>query len=75
MAGIVIVGHSGTPIERVAQNDNRPGGSPIDGRTTRHAGYKISQMIKRKRIEEVFGWLKAVGLMRKTRHRGVFRVG
>src|ERR1700747_3606445 len=35
----------------------------------RHAGYKISQ-IKRKRIEEPFGWMKTVGVMRKTRHRG-----
>ena len=58
----------------VAQNVKRPGGSAIDGRTTRHAGYQISQM-KRKRIEEVFGWLKTVGLLRKTRHRGLFRVG
>jgi IS5 family transposase len=58
----------------VAQNLNRPGGSAIDGRTVRHVGYKISQM-KRKRIEEVFGWLKTVGLLRKTRHRGLFRVG
>jgi transposase len=58
----------------VAQNGKRPGGSAIDGRTTRHAGYRISQM-KRKRIEEVFGWLKTVGLLRKTRHRGLFRVG
>jgi transposase len=58
----------------VAQNHKRPGGSAIDGRTARHAGYKISQM-KRKRIEEVFGWLKTVGLLRKTRHRGLFRVG
>lgn len=58
----------------VAQNQKRPGGSAIDGRTTRHEGYKISQM-KRKRIEEVFGWLKTVGLLRKTRHRGLFRVG
>jgi hypothetical protein len=58
----------------VAQNQKRPGGSAIDGRTTRHGGYKISQM-KRKRIEEVFGWLKTVGLLRKTRHRGIFRVG
>lgn len=63
---------SATP--HVAQNQKRPGGSAIDGRTTRHAGYKISQM-KRKRIEEVFGWLKTVGLLRKTRHRGLFRVG
>jgi transposase len=58
----------------VAQNLNRSGGSAIDGRTVRHAGYRISQM-KRKRIEEVFGWLKTVGLLRKTRHRGLFRVG
>jgi transposase len=58
----------------VAQNLRRSGGSAIDTRTTRHAGYQISQM-KRKRIEEVFGWLKTVGLLRKTRHRGLFRVG
>jgi transposase len=58
----------------VAQNQKRPGGSAIDGRTTRHEGYKISQM-KRKRIEEVFGWMKTVGSLRKTRHRGVFKVG
>jgi len=47
--------------------------SAIDGRTTRHAGYAISQQ-RRKRVEEIFGWLKTVGLMRKTRHRGVRRV-
>jgi len=58
----------------VAQNDKRPGGSAIDARTTRHAGYKVSQ-VKRKRIEEVFGWLKTVGMLRKTRHRGVHKVG
>jgi len=58
----------------VAQNEKRPGGSAIDARTTRHAGYQVS-MRKRKRIEEVFGWLKTVALLRKTRHRGVFRVG
>jgi transposase len=58
----------------VAQNDKRPGGSAIDSRTTRHTGYKVSQQ-KRKRIEEVFGWLKTVGMLRKTRHRGVFKVG
>ena len=58
----------------VAQNLKRPGGSAIDGRTTRHAGYKVSQQ-KRKRVEEVFGWLKTVGMLRKTRHRGVFKVG
>ena len=48
--------------------------SAIDDRTTRHAGYAESQK-KRKRVEEIFGWLKTVGLMRKTRHRGVPRVG
>lgn len=48
--------------------------SGIDGRTTRHAGYDISQK-KRKRVEEIFGWMKTVALMRKTRHRGVRRVG
>jgi transposase len=58
----------------VAQNLKRRGGSAIDGRTVRHVGYKISQ-IKRKRIEEVFGWLKTVALLRKTRHRGLLRVG
>jgi transposase len=58
----------------VAQNQNRAGGSAIDGRTTRHAGYQVSQQ-KRKRIEEVFGWMKTVGMLRKTRHRGVFKVG
>jgi transposase len=58
----------------VTQNEKRPGGSAIDRRTTRHAGYQLSQR-KRKRIEEVFGWMKTVGLLRKTRHRGVFKVG
>lgn len=58
----------------VSQNEKRPGGSAIDGRTTRHTGYQLSQR-KRKRIEEVFGWMKTVGMLRKTRHRGVFKVG
>jgi transposase len=46
----------------------------LDGRTTRHPGYTVSQT-KRKRVEEIFGWLKTVGLMRQTRHRGRRRVG
>ena len=58
----------------VAQNHNRPGGSAIDERTARHAGYAISQK-KRKRIEESFGWLKTIALMRKVRHRGIHKVG
>jgi transposase len=58
----------------VAQNIKRSGGSAIDGRTTRHAGYEVSQK-KRKRIEECFGWLKTIALMRKVRHRGLEKVG
>ena len=57
----------------VAQNHKRSGGSAIDGRTTRHPGYALSQR-KRKRIEECFGWLKTIALMRKLRHRGVCKV-
>lgn len=57
----------------IAQNDtNRR--SAVDERTTRHAGYQVSQK-KRKRIEEVFGWMKSIGLLRKLRHRGLERVG
>jgi hypothetical protein len=58
----------------VAQNENRPGGSAIDGRTTRHEGYRISQQ-RRKRIEECFGWMKTVAQIRKVRHRGTEKVG
>jgi transposase len=47
--------------------------SAIDGRTTRHAGYAVSQQ-KRKLIEQVFGWMKTVGGLRKLRHRGGERV-
>ena len=46
----------------------------IDRRTSRHPGYVLSQQ-RRKRIEEAFGWLKTVALLRKTRHGGVARVG
>jgi hypothetical protein len=47
--------------------------SAVDRRTTRRPGYGLSQK-KRKRIEEVFGWMKTVGLLRKLRHRGLERV-
>lgn len=57
----------------VAQNMTKRR-SAIDGRTTRHEGYEVSQR-KRKRVEEVFGWLKTVAAMRKTRFRGPDRVG
>ena len=56
----------------VAQNDKHRR-SAIDQRTTRHPGYQISQR-KRKRVEEIFGWLKTVGGLRKLRHRGLERV-
>jgi len=48
----------------------------IDGRTSRHAGYAVSQR-KKKVVEQIFGWMKTktVGMMRKTRHRGLARVG
>jgi transposase len=57
----------------VAQNQNRPGGSALDRRTTRHPGYGLSQR-KRKRVEECFGWLKTIALLRKVRHRGLLKV-
>jgi len=57
----------------VAQH-NKGRKSAIDGRTTRHAGYAISQQ-RRKRVEEIFGWMKTVGGMRKLRHRGLQLVG
>jgi transposase len=57
----------------VAQNLARRGGSAIDGRTTQHAGYRLSQK-KRKRIEECFGWLKTIAFLRKVRHRGTLKV-
>lgn len=56
----------------VTQNNKRRR-SAIDGRTTRHAGYKVSQRV-RKRIEEVFGWMKTVGGQRKTRYHGTAKV-
>jgi transposase len=57
----------------VAQN-NKGRKSAIDRRTTQHPGYAISQQ-KRKRVEEIFGWMKTVGGMRKLRHRGLQLVG
>jgi transposase len=57
----------------VAQNNtNRR--SAVDERTTRHAGYELSQR-KRKRVEQVFGWMKMVGMLRKVKLRGIDKVG
>jgi len=55
----------------VAQN-SKGRSSAIDGRTTRHPGYAISQKV-RKRVEEIFGWTKTVGGGRKLRYIGVAR--
>jgi hypothetical protein len=62
----------------IARNDHltksgKPRRSAIDGRTIRHPGYAISQRL-RKRVEEVFGWMKSTAVMRQTRHRGTRRV-
>jgi IS5 family transposase len=57
----------------IAQNDAIRR-SAIDERTTRHPGYTASQRI-RKRVEEIFGWMKTIGPMRKTKFRGRDRVG
>src|SRR5713226_2052721 len=54
----------------VAQNDTRRGGSAIDGRTTRHAGYAMSQHA-RPRIERAFAWLKTIAGLRKVKLRGL----
>ena len=48
--------------------------SAIDGRTTRHGSYRMSQKV-RKQVEEIFGWMKTVGGFRRTRYRGVERTG
>jgi transposase len=57
---------------QVAQNERRPGGSALDLRTTNWPGYAVSQRV-RKRVEEIFGWIKTVGNFRRTRYRGVER--
>jgi IS5 family transposase len=57
----------------VAQNTNRPGGSAIDGRTTRHEGYAQS-INARRGIEKVFGWIKQWGGLRQFKLRGTEKV-
>lgn len=57
----------------VSANTERKGGSAIDGRTTRHPGYAVSQKF-RKRIEEAFGWMKTIGNLRKIKYRGIPKV-
>jgi len=57
----------------LAANDARRGGSTLDGRTTRHAGYRTSQRL-RKRVEEIFGWGKDGRSMRKMKVAGLAKV-
>ena len=57
----------------VAQN-NTNRSSAVDQRTTRHVGYQVSQR-KRKRVEQSFGWMKMVGMLRKVKLRGIAKVG
>jgi hypothetical protein len=52
-------------IPQIARNESRARGSALDRRTARHAGYAVSQRI-RKRIEEIFGWMKTVGGLRRS---------
>src|ERR1700735_296185 len=73
-AAFVAAARESKVTPHVAQNITAHRGSNIDGRTTRHAGYRVSQII-RKRIEEVNGWIKEVGGMAQTRFRGLPRVG
>jgi hypothetical protein len=62
-----------TVTPHVTQNLARPGGSAIDGRTTRHEGYAMSQHA-RPRIEPAFGWLKTIAWIRKVKLRGLAKV-
>jgi transposase len=55
--------------EHIACNDKRPGGSAVDQRLIKQGGYALSQRV-RKRIEEIFGWMKTIGGFRKTRYKG-----
>jgi Transposase DDE domain len=57
----------------VAQNDSHRS-SAIDRRTARHRGYEVSQQ-KRKRVEQSFGWMKMVGMLKQVKLRGIDKVG
>ena len=73
-ARFVAAGRTIRITPHVAQNITAYRGSNIDGRTTRHVGYRLSQVI-RKRIEDATGWIKAIGGMAHTKLRGLPRVG
>jgi hypothetical protein len=73
-AGFVAAARGINVTPHVTQNINAHRGSNIDGRTTRHVGYRISLVI-RKRIEEANGWIKAVAGMERAPFRGLPRMG
>jgi hypothetical protein len=58
---------------QVAQNTTKRR-SPVDERSTRHAGYEVSPR-KRKRVEQSFGWMKMIGMLKKVKLRGIDKVG
>jgi DDE family transposase len=58
----------------VAQNDTNHR-SAVDERTTRHAGYEFTQRKRKKRVEQSFGWMKMVGMLKKVKLRGIDKVG
>ena len=74
MAEFVAECHHLGVTPHVARNTGGRGGSAIDARTVRHPGYAVSQR-RRRRIEECFGWLKDIALLRKLRHRELPKVG
>ena len=68
------IGAVGAGVDFAARiHEMRRGGSALDGRTTRHPSYRLSQVV-RKRIEEHFGWGKTIGRIRQTVFRGLQRV-
>lgn len=71
--GFVAAARARGVTPHVSQNQTRRGGSAIDGRTTRHAGYGRSQAC-RPRVERVFGWLKPIAGLRKVKLRGLAHV-
>jgi transposase len=71
-AGFVAACRALKVTPHIARNKSRAGGSALDRRTVRHAGYALSQQV-RKRVEEIFGWMKTVGGLRRTRYRGLVR--
>jgi len=71
-AGFVAACRALKVIPHIARSDGRAGGSALDRRTARHGAYAVCQRV-RKRVEEIFRWMKTVGGLRRTRYRGLDR--